>query len=250
MWCIQLQRWRWWRGRWWARSRDGRTCLVSPCLAQIRASGTRSQHSQRLHLWFLQIQHSWASILGVQTPLAHTCHIQVPQTHIHHILVPLVHNCVCFYSSPTILEFCVLLVVVEVRGGQVVIIVVVKVIGVMGTATVIIAIWLLGTATFIICVGSSISVVVGWGLRFEPQVWVQPLLEPEPAKRFRFRYSAEPDSRTPGSKSGSDWVWKVQEPDRASLLIPHFKGMLWCSQCFPHIINLVAKVCNISHHQK
>ena len=49
------------------------------------------------------------------------------------------------------------------------------------------------------------------GLGFE--VRVRPLLEPEPAKRFGFRYSAEPDSRTPGSKSGSDWVQKVREPD-------------------------------------
>ena len=46
-------------------------------------------------------------------------------------------NCVRFYSSPTVLEFCVLLVVVEVRGGRVVIIIVVEVIRVMGTATVI-----------------------------------------------------------------------------------------------------------------
>ena len=90
---------------------------------------------------------------------------------------------------------------VEVKGGQVVIVVVVEVIRVMGTAT------------FVICVGSSISVVVGWGSRFEPQVRVQPLLEPEPAKRFGFRYSAEPDSRTPGSKSGSDRVQKIREPD-------------------------------------
>ena len=48
---------------------------------------------------------------------------------------------------------------------------------------------------------------MGVGVR----VW--PLLEPEPAKRFGFRYSAKPDSRTPGSKSGLDRVWKVQEPD-------------------------------------
>jgi hypothetical protein len=26
------------------------------------------------------------------------------------------------------------------------------------------------------------------------------------------------------------------------VLIPRFKGMLWRTQCFPHIINLVAKV--------
>ena len=139
MWRIRLRRWKWQNGRWWARSQDGCTCLVSPFLAQIRASGTRSQHSRHLHLWFLQIQHSWASILGVQTPLAHTCHIQVPQTHIHRIPVPLVHNRVHFYSSPAVLKFWVLLVVVEVRGGQVVI-VVVEVIRVMGTATVIITI--------------------------------------------------------------------------------------------------------------
>ena len=125
------------RCRWWARSWDGHTCPVSPCLAQIRASGTHSRRSQHLRLWFLQIWHSWASILGVRTPLAHTCHIRVPQTHIHRIPVPLVHNRVRFYSSPTVLEFCVLLVVVEVRGGQVVIVVIVKVIRVMGTATVI-----------------------------------------------------------------------------------------------------------------
>ena len=122
--------------RWWARLLDGHTCSVSPCLAQIRAPGTRSQCSQHLRLWFLRIRHSWASIPGVRTPLAHTCHIRVPQTHIHHIPVPLVHN-LRFYSSPTVLEFCVLLVVVEVRGGQVVIVVIVKVIRVMGTATVI-----------------------------------------------------------------------------------------------------------------
>ena len=44
---------------------------------------------------------------------------------------------------------------VEVRGGQVVIVVIVEVIRAMGTAT------------FVVCVGSSISVVVGWGSRFE-----------------------------------------------------------------------------------
>ena len=115
----------------------GHTCPVSPCLAQIQASGTHSQRSRCLCLWFLRIWHSWASILGVRTPLAHTCHIQVPQTHIHRILVPLVHNCVRFYSSPAILEFQVLLVVVEVRGGQVVVI---EVIRAMGTATVIVVI--------------------------------------------------------------------------------------------------------------
>ena len=54
---------------------------------------------------------------------------------------------------------------------------------------------------------------MGWGLRFEPQVRVQPLLEPEPAKRFGFKYSAEPDSRTPSLKSGSDRVRKVQDLD-------------------------------------
>ena len=134
------------------------------------------------------------------------------------IPVPLVHNCFLFYSSPAVIEFWVLLVVVKVRGGQVVIVVVIKVIRLMGTATVVIAIWLLGTATF--CCGSSISVVVsttfwGWGSRFEPQVRVRPLLEPEPAKRFRFRYSAEPDSWIPGLKSGLNWVWKVWELDHS-----------------------------------
>ena len=118
--------------RWWVQSRDGRTCPVSPCLAQIWASGTCSQHSWHLCLWFLWIQHSWASIPGVRTPLACTCHIRVPQTHIPCILVPLVHNHVLFYSSPTIIEFWVLLVVVEVRGGWVVIIVIIKVIRLMG----------------------------------------------------------------------------------------------------------------------
>ena len=40
-----------------------------------------------------------------------------------------------------------------------------------------------------------------WGSRFKLQVRVQPLLEPEP------------EPQTPGSKSGSGWVQKVQEPD-------------------------------------
>ena len=39
------------------------------------------------------------------------------------------------------------------------------------------------------------------------------MLEPEPTKRFRFIYSAEPDPRTSGSKSGSNRVWKVCELD-------------------------------------
>ena len=65
----------------------------------------------------------------------------------------------------------------------------------------------------VIRVSSSISSRTFWGSRFEPQVWVRPLLEPEPAKRFGFRYSAEPDCRTPGSKSGSDRVRKVRELD-------------------------------------
>ena len=39
------------------------------------------------------------------------------------------------------------------------------------------------------------------------------MLEPEPTKRFRFIYSAEPDPQTSGSKSGSNWVQKVREPD-------------------------------------
>ena len=136
------------RCRWWVWSWDGCTCPVSPCLAQIWASGTHSWHSRCLHMWFVWIWLSWASIPGVQTPLAHTCHTRVSQTHIPHIPVPLVHNRVLFYSSPTILKFRVLLVVVEVRGGQVVIVVIVKVIRLMGTAT------------FIVCISSSISVVV------------------------------------------------------------------------------------------
>jgi hypothetical protein len=37
-------------------------------------------------------------------------------------------------------------------------------------------------------------------------------LEPEPAKRFGFRYSAEPNPQTPGSKSGSK-TRKVPKPD-------------------------------------
>ena len=116
------------------------------------------------------------------------------------------------------------------RGQVVIIVVVVEVIRVMGTATVIIVIWLLGTATFVVRVSSSISVVVGWGSRFEPQVRVWLLLEHEPAKRFRFRYSAKPDSQTPGSKSGSDRVWKVREPD--------------CGQSRPLSQNLVGKWMN------
>ena len=52
-----------------------------------------------------------------------------------------------------------------------------------------------------------------WGLRFKPEVWVCPLPEPEPAKRFMFRDSAEPDSWTSGSESGLDWIQKVWEPD-------------------------------------
>ena len=99
---------------------DGHTCPASPCLAQIWASGTHSQCSRHLHLWFLQIQLSWACIPGVQTLLALTCHTWVPQTHIFHIPIPLVHNHVLFYFCPTVLEFQVLLVVVKVRGGQVV----------------------------------------------------------------------------------------------------------------------------------
>ena len=221
--------------RWWAQSRDGHTCPVSPCLAQIRASGTCSQHSWHLCLWFLWIQHSWASIPGVRTPLACTCHIRVPQTHIPCILVPLVHKRVIFYSSPAILEFRVLLVVVKVRGGWVVIVVVViKVIRLMGTATVIVTIWLLGTTTFVVPISSSISVVVvhsttfwGWGSRFEPQVQVWLLLESEPAKRFGFRYSSEPDTWTPGSKSGSNRVQKVQELNCGQSNPP---CTLWCSQ--------------------
>ena len=53
----------------------------------------------------------------------------------------------------------------------------------------------------------------GWGLRFKPQVQVQPLLEPEPVRRFRFWYSAKPDSQTPGLKLGLNQVQKVQEVD-------------------------------------
>ena len=45
------------------------------------------------------------------------------------------------------------------------------------------------------------------------QVWIQPLLEPEPPKRFRFKYSTEPDPWTSGSKSGLNQVQKVWEPD-------------------------------------
>ena len=30
---------------------------------------------------------------------------------------------------------------------------------------------------------------------------------------FEFGYSAKPNPRTPGSKLGLDWVWKVWEPD-------------------------------------
>ena len=63
-----------------------------------------------------------------------------------------------------VVEYQVLLVVVEVRGGWVVVVIVVEMIRAMGTATVIIGV----------------------------RVWL--LLEPEPAKRFGFRYSAEPDS--------------------------------------------------------
>ena len=40
------------------------------------------------------------------------------------------------------------------------------------------------------------------------------MLEPEPTKRLRFIYSTEPDPQTSGSKSGSNQVWKVREPDR------------------------------------
>ena len=40
------------------------------------------------------------------------------------------------------------------------------------------------------------------------------MLEPEPTKRFRFIYSADPDPRTSGSKSGSNRVRKVWELDR------------------------------------
>ena len=43
------------RCRWWAQSWDGCTCPVSPCLAQIRASGTCSRCSQCLRLWFIRI---------------------------------------------------------------------------------------------------------------------------------------------------------------------------------------------------
>ena len=57
-------------------------------------------------------------------------------SHIPRILVPLVH----FYSGPTVLKFQVLLVVVEVRGGWVVVIIVVEMIRAMGTATVTIVI--------------------------------------------------------------------------------------------------------------
>ena len=45
-----------------------------------------------------------------------------------------------------------------------------------------------------------------WGLRLEPQVQVWPLLEPEP------------EPQTPGSKSGSDWVQKVQEPEHGQFI--------------------------------
>ena len=52
---------------------------------------------------------------------------------------------------------------------------------------------------------------------FEPEVRVRPLPEPEPTKRFGFGYSAEPNPRTSGSKSGSNRVRKVREPDRSHL---------------------------------
>ena len=55
----------------------------------------------------------------------------------------------------------------KVRGGQVVIVIVVEMIRLMGTATVVVVIWLLGTATFIVHVGSSISIVhLGLGFEF------------------------------------------------------------------------------------
>ena len=168
-----------------------------------------------LHLWFFRIQLSWACILGVQT-----CCTRVPQTHIPCILVPLVHNCVLLYSSPAIIEFWVLLVVVEVRGWVVIIVIVERL---MGTATIIIAISPLGTAT----THWFVDFHGGWGLRFELQVQVRPLLEPEPAKRFGFRYSAEPDSQTPGSKSGLNQVQKVWEPDHGqSIEVEQFRSKI------------------------
>ena len=54
---------------------------------------------------------------------------------------------------------------------------------------------------------------VWYYLGFEPEVWVRPLPKPEPTKRFGFGYSAEPNPWTSGSKSGSNRVRKIQEPD-------------------------------------
>ena len=44
-------------------------------------------------------------------------------------------------------------------------------------------------------------------------VQVPPIAEPEPTKRFGFNPLPEPKSRTPGSYSGSNWVWEVHKPD-------------------------------------
>lgn len=45
------------------------------------------------------------------------------------------------------------------------------------------------------------------------------------------------------------FAWTMQET-ATQLLILHYKGVLWCSWCFPHIINLVAKMNNISNIKK
>ena len=91
---------------------DGCNCGMGiPACVSLSGSNLSLWDSFSMPLWFLWIQLSWACTPGVRTPLAHTCHTQVPQTHIPCIPVPLVH----FYSSPAVLEFWVLLVVVEVR---------------------------------------------------------------------------------------------------------------------------------------
>ena len=50
-----------------------------------------------------------------------------------------------------------------------------------------------------------------WGLRFEPEVQVHPLPKLKPTKRFRFGYSAEPNSQTLGLRSGSTSLWLLED---------------------------------------